>query len=90
MEQLEESPIEAQIFAVRTALILLASALEDRFDPGVLRERLEFLIHEADMRGADLRFTETSQLLTTMMKNLGATAPLQAEPRLREITRDQA
>ncbi len=75
MEPSRQSRIEDELFALRTALILLASAMEDRFESGVLRERLQFLVEEAAMRGAEPKYTETMQLLTDMAKNLHTNFP---------------
>jgi len=62
--------IEDILFAIRTALIALSTILEDRFDEKLLYERLEFFAKEADARGAESRFLETSYLLRLMAKNL--------------------
>lgn len=70
MDYIEALQIEDELFAQRTALMLLASAMEDRFEPGVLRERLEFLAEEASMRGAKAKFEKTAEILNTMAKNL--------------------
>jgi len=75
IESKEFPQLEDELFAQRTALILLASAMEDRFEPGVLRERIEFLAEEANMRGGEDRFEKTSEILNTMAKNLRTKFP---------------
>lgn len=65
----QEDEVSAKLFAMHTSMVLLASALADRFDKGELRARLEFLAEEADMRGAERRFLETSDLLRAMAAN---------------------
>jgi|GEM_PF-6091120 len=89
MGQSENTDFEPQIFAVRTALILLTSALEDRFAPGELRERLNLLIEEADMRDVEAKFKETSLLLATMVKNLPQPQQ-QSESIMREVVAREA
>jgi hypothetical protein len=75
MDFVNRPTLEDEVYATRTALVLLASALEDRFEPGVLRERLEFLAEEADMHGAEPKYAQTSLLLITMAKNLKTKFP---------------
>lgn len=62
--------LEDEVYAVRTTLVLLTSALEDQFEPGVLFDRLHLFAEEADMRGGEAKYAQTSLLLKTMAENL--------------------
>lgn len=62
----EEDEVSAKLFALRTGLVMLASCLADRLEPGELRARLAFCAEEADMRGGERRFLEAGDLLRTM------------------------
>lgn len=73
--QEEDDKLGAQLFALRTGLIMLAASLADRLPDDELRKRLERCADEADMRGGELRFSEASELLRTMASNLSLPGP---------------
>jgi len=62
--------IEAKLFALRTAVLFLASAVADRFPKGELQTRLEFYAEQTEMRGAEPKFLETADLLRSIAGHL--------------------
>lgn len=57
----------AQVDAIRTVLIFLASAVADKFQPNERESKLAQFANATDMRGTERVYAETSKLLISLL-----------------------